>query len=255
MAGLPWAAVGSGPPIVVLAGLAPSTGVASDGFVRSVLAPVRQLADHRRLFAVNRRAGLPSDLTMSRLALEHADGLRAQFGSPVDVVGVSTGGSIAQQLAAEHPDTVRRLVLISTACRLGPTGRTMQAEMATELRAGRVRQAGGVAMAGLLPWAGPVARGIGWLAGPRMVRTPPARADLLATLDAEDEFDLATCAGTIEATTLIVAGGRDRFYSPELFTETAALIPGSRLSVFDRRGHISVAQDRRALAQIAGFLG
>jgi len=35
----------------------------------------------------------------------------------VDVVGMSTGGSIAQQLAADHPATVRRLGLISTAGR------------------------------------------------------------------------------------------------------------------------------------------
>jgi pimeloyl-ACP methyl ester carboxylesterase len=254
MGALPWAAVGSGPPIVVLAGLSPVTGVAGDGFVRSVLAPVRALAEHRQLLAVNRRAGLPSDLTMSGLAREHADGLRARFGSPVDVVGVSTGGSIAQQLAAEHPDTVRRLVLISSACRLGPTGRAMQAAMASELRAGRVRQAAGVALAGLLPWAGPLARGAGWLAGPKLLGAPDARADLLATLDAEDVFDLATCAGTNEARTLVVAGGRDRFYSPALFTETAELIPRSQLSVIARRGHISVARDRRARAQIAGFL-
>lgn len=255
MGSLPWAAVGSGSPVVVLAGLSPSTGVQGDGFVRSVLAPVRQLENRRRLLALNRRPGLPGDLTMARLAQEHAEALRAEFDQPADVVGVSTGGSIAQQLAAEHPDTVRRLVLISSACRLGPTGRDGQAAMAAELRAGRDRQAAAVAAAALVPWAGPVARGAGWLAGRRLLATPAARADLLATLEAEDEFDLARCAGQITATTLIVAGGRDRFYSPALFAETAALIPRSRLSVFARRGHISVARDRRALAQIAGFLG
>jgi hypothetical protein len=38
---IPYAAVGSGRPVVVLAGLSPGVGVAGDGFVRGVLAPVR----------------------------------------------------------------------------------------------------------------------------------------------------------------------------------------------------------------------
>jgi hypothetical protein len=68
MGRLPWAAIGSGRPVVVLAGLSMATGVNRDGFVRSVLTPVRRLADRRRLFAVNRRADLAADLTMSAIA-------------------------------------------------------------------------------------------------------------------------------------------------------------------------------------------
>jgi len=37
------------------------------------------------------------------------------------------------------------------------------------------------------------------------------------------------------APTLVLAGSADRFYSPELFAETARLIPASRLRVFERR--------------------
>ncbi len=44
----------------------------------------------------------------------------------------------------------------------------------------------------------------------------------------------------IRARTLILAGSTDRFYAPELFAETAQLIPGSRLRVFERRGHMTV---------------
>ena len=36
--------------------------------------------------------------------------------------------------------------------------------------------------------------------------------------------------------------------------ETHALIPDSRLALFPKRGHIGVTRDRRALAQLAGFL-
>ncbi len=254
MGRLPWAAVGSGSPVVLLPGLTPVTGVAGDRTVRAMLVPVRELAGKRRVFAVNRRTGLPPDLTMSELAREHADALRSFFRGPVDLVGVSTGGSIAQQLAADHPDTIRRLVLLSTACRLGVVGREVQAAVADQLRAGERRRAAATVAAALLPTAGRVAGGLGWLVGSRLFTTPVACADLVATIDAEDGFDLARCPRPIEARTLIIAGARDRFYSPELFKETHALIPNSRLALFPRRGHIGVAQDRGALAQLAGFL-
>ena len=48
------------------------------------------------------------------------DGMLAALGyRQVDVLGVSYGGAIAQQLAYQHPDRVRRLVLAATTCGLG----------------------------------------------------------------------------------------------------------------------------------------
>jgi pimeloyl-ACP methyl ester carboxylesterase len=254
MGAIPWAATGTGPPLVVLSGLSPRTGVAGDQFVQGALAPVRQLAGRRRLFVLNRRSRLPAGLTMSALAAEHADALRSYFAAPVDVLGVSTGGSIAQQLAADHPDTVGRLVLLSTACRLGPAGREVQAAVGVALRAGRIRRAAAIAMGDLLPRAGALARGVGWVAGRRLIPDPVVAADLAATIEAEDGFDLADCATPIAAPTLIVAGGRDECYTPALFDETATLIPDSRLELYPDKGHIGVIRDRRARAHIDGFL-
>lgn len=255
-AGVPFAAVGTGRPLVVLPGLSPATGVAGDQLVRSSFGPVRKLAGRRRLVLLNRWPGLPADLTMAKLAQRHADAIRVGLGpEPVDVLGSSTGGSIAQQLAAEHPDVVRRLVLLSTACELGPVGRDDQARMAELLRIGDIRAACREAGADLMPRPfRPLGAAAGWLGANRMLGAPGLAADLLATLDAEDAFDLAACNGTIAAPTLIVAGGRDRFYSRELFERTRELIPGSRLYLRPRRGHVTVAFDSKAVATIEGFL-
>jgi len=252
---LPYAAVGSGPALVLCSGLWPVTGVAGDGFVRGALAPVRRLAALRRLVVLNRRADLPAGMTMGDLAAEYAEAITAHLGAPVDVVGMSTGGSIAQQLAADHPDAVRRLVLLSTACRLGPVGRDVQARVAAELRSGRTRRAVSIAAADLAP-AGlrTIASGLGWVAARRVLPTGQAAADLAATIEAEDGFDLAACERPIQARTLIIGGGRDRYYDTELFRETAALIPHSQLQVLPRRGHVSVTNDGRAQAMMAGFL-
>jgi pimeloyl-ACP methyl ester carboxylesterase len=79
-------------------------------------------------------------------------------------------------------------------------------------------------------------------------------SDLATTIEAEDAFDLASCSGTIEAPTLIVAGGRDRFYDRGLLADTARLIPRSTLHVFPRRGHITVTFDPRYAPLVKGFL-
>lgn len=252
---IPYAATGAGAPVVVAAGLWPTTGVDSDRLVHGALVPLRRVAGPRRLIVFNRRANLPPRLTMRDLATEYADAIGAEFGTPIDIMGNSTGGSLAQQLAADHPGTVRRLVLVSTACRLGPVGRQLQRQVAGHLRAGRTRAAVSLLAASLAP-AGlrTVTGGLAWTAARHVVADSATAGDLAATLEAEDGFDLAMCNQPIAAKTLIVVGGRDRFYNPELFTATAALIPDSHLRLFPRRGHISVASDPRAQATIAQFL-
>ena len=68
-------------------------------------------------------------------------------------------------------------------------------------------------------------------------------SDMATTIEAEDVFDLATCPHPIRAPTTILAGSEDRWYTRELFEETARLIPGSRLRIFEGRGHVSVGRD------------
>jgi len=58
---------------------------------------------------------------------------------------------------------------------------------------------------------------------------------MVATIDAEDGFDRATRASPVLAPALIRAGRLDRFHSPALFEETAALIRGSQLHPPGRR--------------------
>jgi pimeloyl-ACP methyl ester carboxylesterase len=257
MGRLPYGAVGTGPPLVVLAGLSPTTGVDGDGMLRASLGPFLALARTRRLVLFNRRARLPRGINMAGLAAEHADAIRDGLGAPVDVIGISTGGSIAQQLAADHPDVVRRLVLVSTACRLGPAGCRLQRRVAARIRAGARRQALAVMAAALVPpRRGQIAAGCAaWLLGPRLVDDPRDLDDMATTIEAEDTFDLAACQAPIRSPAIVLAGRDDRFYAPALFEETARLIPDCRLRVFPGRGHITVLGDRGLRSALADFLG
>ena len=62
-----------------------------------------------------------------------------------------------------------------------------------------------------------------WLiGGSQRVEDP---SDMLVTVAAEDLFDASPRLHRITAPTLLVAGDRDRFSTPELFLETAERIP------------------------------
>lgn len=245
---------GDGPPLIVLAGLSPDAGVAPGPMRRVHEQALQPWTSGRRVFYVNRRPGLPVPLSMRALAAEHAAALADAFDAPVDVLGMSTGGSIAQQLAADHPAAIRRLVLISTACRLGRTGRTAQRRVAARVRAGALRQALAVGAAELVPprRGRYLAAVVGWTLGTRLFGAEDL-ADMATTIEAEDEFDLAACP-VVRSPTLLIAGGRDRFYERELFEETARLIPGCRLVLQPERGHTTVTANPRTTAEVIGFL-
>jgi pimeloyl-ACP methyl ester carboxylesterase len=255
---LPYVAVGSGAPLLFIAGLAPVAGVewgtSERAMKRSTL--LRPFAECRRVIYTNRRKRLPAGMTMADLAEEHAGAIRALRAGPVDVAGISTGGSIAQQLAADHPDVVDRLVLLSAACRLSPRGRALQRRVAARVRHGARRQALAVMTTGIVPPRR------GQLAAAALARLAPSRllpgaddlADMATTIEAEDAFDLADCRRSILAPTLILAGDADHWYSPELFAETASLIPRSRLRVFQGRGHITVYRHPEWAGEVKRFL-
>ncbi len=240
--------------MVVLAGLMPQAGVGSGVLRRTHETSATLWARERQVFYLNRRPGMARGITMSEVAAEHADVLRGEFEGPVDVLGVSTGGSIAQQLAAEHPDVVRRLVLVSTGCRLGPGARDVQRRVSARVRSGGYRQAVALFAADLVP-PGPLellgALG-GWLLGPLMLPIDGLN-DMATMIEAEDEFDLAKLPA-VGAPTLLIGGGRDRFYDTELFAETAALIPDCHVEIHPRAGHVSVVSHPKALAQTFAFL-
>jgi pimeloyl-ACP methyl ester carboxylesterase len=172
----------------------------------------------------------------------------------VCIEGISTGGSIAQQFAIDHPQLVRRLVLAATACRLSPLGRETQRRFAELTTDGRPRRA----YAALGPTLAATAAGgrafaaLMWLFGASQRADDPS--DMLVTVAAEDTFDASPQLHHITAPTLLVAGGRDRFYSPELFRETAERIPDARLSLYPDKGHAGVMTHKPAIREIVAFL-
>ena len=252
--GLPYLAAGAGPPVVVLTGLQAEHGNPTGVERWSQLRMIRPLTERSAVHLVGRRPGLAAGTTMVDLADDVAGAIRHAFGGPIGVMGVSTGGSIAQRLAIDHADTVRRLVLASTACRLSPRGREAQRRLADLTAAGRPRQA----WAALAPTVASGRIGsrlmaaVMWLTGP--FSDPDDPSDMIATIRAEDAFDVTDELHRITAPTLVVGGGRDGFYTAELFRETARGIRNARLLLYPDKGHVGVLSHAPARREIVRFL-
>ncbi|ALG07418.1 alpha/beta fold hydrolase [Kibdelosporangium phytohabitans] len=247
--GIPALAYGQGPPLVFVRGLVPQAGN-PDG--RSRWAETRQmdrLARGRTIYSVGRRPGLRAGATMAELAADLVGAIRHKFREPVDVMGISTSGSIALQAAADHHDAVKKVVACATAARLGPLGAQVQRECRDLLARGEYRDA----MAALVPgltenqWAQGALTRIMRLSG-----APEDPDGMIALLDAEDGYDLK--CEDVAAPTLLIAGENDLLYPQDVAAETARRIPDARLKLYAGRGHMGVLRDKSFYPDIIRFL-
>ena len=166
------------------------------------------------------------------------------------VVGASLGGMVAQALAVKRLDLVRGLVLSNTAARMGIASQWD--------RRIALAQAGG--MQALVDMAMELWLGRGWRDHPAM---PGLRAQVLATdpqgwigcASAISGTDFYETTATLRLPTLALAGANDGSTPPDLVRETADLIPGARFHLFQRAGHLPMAEQPADYADIlATFL-
>jgi len=237
--GIPYNRYGHGVrPLVVFQGLMfenkPAGGSLGFGY--------RFLEDEYTVYVALRKPCLPAGYTMKDMSDDYAAMIREEFGGPVDVIGISTGGSIVQHFAADHPDLVRRLVIHSSAHELSETAKREQLRIADFAARRRWAQAYRVIMdmvmpskgfKGILPWPLRAVASVlmGWFAAPE------DPSDLVITVESEDKHAFKDRLGEISAPTLVIAGEKDPFYTPALFRETAEGIPNAKLVLYENMGH------------------
>lgn len=252
--GLDYLAAGSGPPLVVFVGLTAEHANPTGLMRRFAVGPFLPLAEHFTVYLANRKRGLEPGSSLQDIAGHYARGIEREFDGPVHVVGTSTGGAVAQQFAVDHPHLVDRLVLVATACRLSSRGREVQRRAAAQTVAGRHRRAW-AAMSSCLTatdTTGRLMAGVSWLMGNYLAADDPS--DMLVTIAAEDRFDGCGDLQRITASTLVIGGERDRFYSTDLFRQTAAGIPDARLTLLPGASHMGTFSSKAAIAEILAFL-
>jgi pimeloyl-ACP methyl ester carboxylesterase len=175
-----------------------------------------------------------------------------------DVLGYSLGGGVAQQLALDHPERVRRLVLVSTSCGAGAIPGSMLALMAVVTPARHYVKSGykvALKMVNLAPAEKDSTylkeQTANWHHG-----APPSVRGYSLQITAFSMFNSLPWLHRVKHPTLVLSGTDDRLVPMANSAVLAAYLPNARLSVFERWGHYLLHDTASgAGAVVADFLG
>lgn len=214
--GLPYTRIGSGPRnLVIFVGLSFSHKPPSGLWYRWV----RRFAKDFTVYMVGRKPRLPTGYSMRDMSEDYATMVKEEFGEPVDIMGVSTGGPIAQHFAVDHSNLIHRLVLAMTGYRLSENGKQLMRLFGELVQQGKWRTAAAGMASALMPRPRLLFKSLFWLFGKRVVGAPDNPSDGLAE---------------IKVPTLVIGGEEDFFYP---IRETAAGIPNAKLILYEGVGH------------------
>ncbi|MEV0381307.1 alpha/beta fold hydrolase [Nonomuraea sp. NPDC050643] len=256
----PYVRFGSGSrALVVLPGMALDNDVPGRLTTWAYARGFHALAAEHTVHIIGRGQGLKPGTSTSDLANDYAAVLGDGDGDglgPAVIMGLSTGGLIAQHLALDHPHLVDRLVLVVTGARLAPPGQEICRHWQALAAARRWRSLRGDLAAAAIDGAAAqrLARLAGALAGGR---APSAvhEADFAATVGAVLAHDTLDRLGSLTTPTLLIGGAQDPFFPAAGLRETAAAIPGATLHVHDHTGHgLPKSRARGMLAETLEFL-
>ena len=244
--------IGKGPPLLVLNGFA-ATSVDWDPCF------IDRLASRYKLILLNNRGigGSTDDgqsFDIANLANDAAHVIETLGFERTSVMGWSMGGFIAQTLAVEYPDRVRKLILLST-----DSGGT-DADLASPAVWSQLIDTSGTPheqarrlLSLLFPSriAESFYRVFGDIIAARRAQLSP---ELLkrqaAAMDAWHRNDIANRLRQIRAPVLIATGTEDVVIPPSNALKLVNAIPGSWLAQFPSSGHAFIAQYPQAVANL-----
>lgn len=246
--GLPYARIGDKPNIIVnIEALSfkhePPSGYTLKQFIKSS----RAFTQEYTLYLIGRKPNLPENYLFDKMAEDYAKLIRREFNGPVDVMGVSTGGQLAHYLAADHPDTVRKLVIISAAFRLSERGIEIERKSAEYFKQGKY----GKSFAAILDFlfSSTIIRSIAkfftCLIGKRIMGEIEYPNDFLNEIRADREMNFEDRLGDIKAPTLLMSGELDIGYTAADVRMTVEGIPKAELIIYKGYGHGLIMANRK----------
>jgi 3-oxoadipate enol-lactonase len=221
---------GSGPPVLLL-----HAGVADSRMWDPQQASLAR--EHRVIRCDLRGYG---DTPLTSEPFDNAGDVKALLASlgerPVAIVGASSGGNVALQVASEWPDLVSHLVLLNSAFAM-PATRSLQRFARREDALLEARDVDGATELNVATWLGPDADDD----ARELVRTMQRHAfqvQLGAGEDINQEAGPQIDLAAITAHTLIVSGGQDLDHFRAVANHLAGHIPGAKHTQLGWAGHL-----------------
>jgi len=244
----PYVRVGNGPRrLVVIPGFGDSMfGGSYPPAARVFLGSYfHRFTDEYTIHLISRPRKLPDNYAIDD-ATEQYGQILDEISTPVDILGISMGGFIAQELAARYPELVEQLVVTSSGTRVVDSGRPtverwkayaekhrwfqIRSELATDLYSGS-------------DWRRYLFPSTIQTAGRFVFPRPAVPTDVSRSLDAILKYDGTSTLEDVEADTFVIGGSNDLFFPDTILQETADGIPSA--TVFSIQGAKHGAFDER----------
>ena len=237
-------------PLVMLPGL--SDGLRTvKGLARPLALSYRELGRDFTVWMFSRAASGKAQSTRE-MAADLAAALTELGTGPCCVLGVSMGGMIAQYLALDHPELVKRLCLAVTAARPNDTSRQVLERWMEMARSGDYRALmQDTADRSYTPARARLYRAVYSL--PKVPGRPQSFDRLLGQAEACLAHDAAAELPALACPALIIGGEQDAIVTAEASRELHRLIPGSRLCLYEGLGHAAYEEARGFKALVRDF--
>lgn len=230
---------GSGPPLLAIMGMSGTLLSWGEPF----LAPLREsfevvTYDHR---GVGESSRMEAPFTIAELAADAAALLDALELDSVDVLGISMGGMVAQELALAHPERVRTLTLGCTYCggegsalASPEVGQRIAEAMASGERDRVIRNTWEICISEPLRDDAELYS----VFHVNALERPVPREVIVAQMQAIFAHDTSARLSSLEMPTLIVHGTADELIPVQNAHVIAGHMPAARLEILEDVGHL-----------------
>jgi pimeloyl-ACP methyl ester carboxylesterase len=253
--GIPYIRFGNRPRKLLLFSGGPGNEIPSGFMLQMMVSNYKCFANHYSVYMLTRKLNQPNGYSTRDMSDDYATMVRDEMGGPVDILGTSYGGLIAQHFAADYPDLVRRLVIGVAAYRVSDEGKELDSLVA------KLQSQGSWGKAYAKEMSGVYRRGfkkylfqyLMLLFGIFKRGTPAYPSDFLIEAEAEVNHNSKQQLAKIKAPTLVIGGDQDFFFPAELYRETAVGISNAKLVLYKGLGHDAIMK-RQLIEDILAFL-
>ncbi len=247
---------GEGFPLIMIMGLTGNTNWWDPRWIQT-------LSEKFKIIAFDNRGAGRTDISdreySIKLFADDTAGLMDALGVPrADVLGISMGGMIAQELILNYTEKVKKVVLCSTHC-----GGAKSVQASEEVLGTLTADRSGVSVEEVARMTIPLfftedflrnTPGVEELVIEQISKNPISNEAFMRQMSAIMQFDTYDRLSQIKTPTLILHGKQDILIPPENGSILEKAIPGARLVSFENSAHGLLEETEEVLGTILEFL-